>query len=128
MVVGARRTALCQELQHCWVVYAQQFPVCFKNGPAPKGNPAGLSQLWDALESTWASVPVENLTPCRVHALTNLGFSEGKRGGCNSILGRGPSCFVHSVYTVCTVIAGLLSAPEYKPHPLNYKKIYVFCT
>ena len=26
MVVGSRRTGLCQELQRCWVVHAQHFP------------------------------------------------------------------------------------------------------
>jgi hypothetical protein len=59
MVVGARHTGLCQELQCCWVFHAQQFPVCIKNGPPPKGHPANLTQLWEALESTWASIPVE---------------------------------------------------------------------
>ena len=70
MVVGARRTGLCEELQRCWVFHAQQFPVCIKNGP-PGGHPANLTQLWEALESTWASIPVERLTPCSVHAPTN---------------------------------------------------------
>jgi hypothetical protein len=59
MVVGARLTGLSQELQHCWVFHAQQFPVCIKNGPPPKEHPATLTQLWDALESIWASIPVE---------------------------------------------------------------------
>ena len=59
IVVGARDTGLCQELQHCWVFHAQQFPVCIKNGPPPKGHPAYLTQLWEALESIWASIPME---------------------------------------------------------------------
>jgi hypothetical protein len=59
MVVGARRTSLCQELQRCWGFHALQFPVCIKNGPSPKGHPSNLTQLWEALESTWASIPVE---------------------------------------------------------------------
>ena len=59
MVVGVRHTALCQELQRCWVFHAQQFPVCIKNGPLPKGHPDNLTQLCAALESTWASIPVE---------------------------------------------------------------------
>ena len=50
---------MCQELHRCWVFHAQQFPVCIKNGPPPKGHPANLTQLWEALESTWASIPVE---------------------------------------------------------------------
>jgi hypothetical protein len=41
-------------------------------------TPASLTQLWEVLESTWARIPVERLTPFRVHALTNLVFSEGK--------------------------------------------------
>jgi hypothetical protein len=45
MVVGARGTGLRQELQLCWVFHAQQFPVCIKNGPPPKGHPANLTQL-----------------------------------------------------------------------------------
>ena len=45
MVVGARRTGLCQELQRCWDFHGQQFPVCIKNGPPPKGHPANFIQL-----------------------------------------------------------------------------------
>ena len=59
MVVGARRTGLCQELQCCWAFHVQQFLMCIKNGPPPKGHPASLTQLWEALESSWASIPVE---------------------------------------------------------------------
>ena len=53
MGVGAMRTGLCQELQHCWVV--QQFPVCSMDGPPSKGHPANWTQLWEALESTRVS-------------------------------------------------------------------------
>jgi hypothetical protein len=60
MVVGGRRTGLRQELQRCWVFHAQQFPVCIKNDPPPKGHTANLTQLWEAYASTWASIPVEN--------------------------------------------------------------------
>ena len=45
---------MCQELQHCWVFHAQQFPGCIKNGP-----PVNLTQLLDAFESTRASISVE---------------------------------------------------------------------
>jgi hypothetical protein len=48
MVLGAKSTGLCQKLQHCWVLQAQQFPVCIMNGP-PKGHPANLTQLWETL-------------------------------------------------------------------------------
>ena len=58
MVVGARRTSLCQELQRCWTFHTQQFPMFIKKGPPPKGHPDNLTQLWEALESTWASIPV----------------------------------------------------------------------
>ena len=58
MVVGARHTGLCQ-LQRCWVFHAQHFPVCIKNGPPTKGHQTKLTQLWEALESTWASIHVE---------------------------------------------------------------------
>ena len=51
MVVGARCTGLCQELQLCWVFHTQQFPVCIKNGPPPKGHPANFS--------TAGTIPVE---------------------------------------------------------------------
>ena len=57
MVVGARHTGLGQE--RCWGFHTQQFPVCIKNGPPVKGHPAILTQLWEALESTWSSISVE---------------------------------------------------------------------
>ena len=51
-------TGLCQKLQRCWGFHAQQFPVCIKNGPPPKGHPANLTQPWEAFESTWGSITV----------------------------------------------------------------------
>ena len=48
-----------QEVQRCWVFHAQRFPMCIKSGPPSKGHPANLTQLWEALETTWASIPVE---------------------------------------------------------------------
>ena len=81
MVVGARCTGLCEELQHCWVFQAQHFPVCIKNGPPPKGHPANWIQLWEALKSITRS------TTFRVRASTNWGCFEGTRV-CNAILGR----------------------------------------
>ena len=56
MVVDARLISLCQELQRCWVFHAQLFPVCFKNGPPPKGKAANLTHLWEVLESTCNSI------------------------------------------------------------------------
>ena len=32
------------------------------NGPPPKVHPANFTQLWEVLESTWASIPVELFT------------------------------------------------------------------
>jgi hypothetical protein len=60
MVVGARRTSMCQELQRCWVFHAQQFPMYIKNDPSPTAHPANLTQLWETLESTWVSIPMEH--------------------------------------------------------------------
>ena len=57
--LSAFLNGVCQELQRCWSFHAEQFPVCFKNGPPPKGQPANLTQLWEALESTWTCIPVE---------------------------------------------------------------------
>ncbi|CDQ96164.1 unnamed protein product [Oncorhynchus mykiss] len=73
MVVGARRTGWCQELQRCWVFHTQQFPVCIKNGPPPKRTSSQFdATVGEALESTWASIPCgTRSTPCRVHFLTN---------------------------------------------------------
>ena len=48
-----------QELQRCWGFQAQQFPVCINIGPPPKGHATNLTHLREALESTWASIPVE---------------------------------------------------------------------
>jgi hypothetical protein len=59
MVVGARRTGLSQELQLRCIFHTQQFTGCIKDGPPPKGHPANLTQLWEALGSTWDSIPVE---------------------------------------------------------------------
>ena len=32
-----------------WAFPTQQFPVCIKNSPPPKGNSTDLTQLWEAL-------------------------------------------------------------------------------
>jgi hypothetical protein len=61
MVVGARRISLSvsRTAKAAGFFHAQQFPVCIKNGPPPKGHPANLTQLWEALESAWVSILVE---------------------------------------------------------------------
>ena len=46
---------LCQELQHCWVFHTQQFPVCIRKGPTPKGHPANLTTVG----SIGVNIPVE---------------------------------------------------------------------
>ena len=79
MVVGPRRTGLCQELQRCWVFHTQQFPVCIKNDPPPKGHPANFTQLWETLESIFA---VERFQ----HLLVSM--PDELRLFCNPILGR----------------------------------------
>jgi hypothetical protein len=91
MVVGASvsSTATLQGFFH-----TQQFPLCIKNGPPPKRHLANLTQLWEALESTWASIPVECLIPCRVHAPMIWGCSEGKRGATQCKL----KCMENGVY------------------------------
>jgi hypothetical protein len=60
MVGGARRTSLSVKNWSLGGFFTLKFPVCIKNGPPPKGHPANLTQLLEALESTWASVPVEH--------------------------------------------------------------------
>ena len=51
---------LSLETIETWIAYfhTQKFPMCIKNGP-----PANFTQLWEALESTWASIPVERSGP-----------------------------------------------------------------
>ena len=83
MVVGVRRTSLCQELQHCWGFHAQPFPVCIKNGPPPNGHPANFTQLWEALESTWAIISVERFQhlvesmPRRIEVVLQINIRKG---------------------------------------------------
>jgi hypothetical protein len=66
MVVGARRTGLCQELQCCWVsrVY-QEWSTTQRTS----------SQL-DTLESTWASIPVGRFQ----HLVESMPRRFGKQG------------------------------------------------
>ena len=68
MVVGACRTGLSVSRTATLLGFSTQFPVGIKNGPPPKGHPANLTQLWEALESTWASSPVECFRHPVVHA------------------------------------------------------------
>ena len=58
--------------------------MCIKNGPPPKGHSANLTQLWEALESTRVSIPVEHFR--HLVESKNCGWSEGIKG-CNLILG-----------------------------------------
>ena len=60
MVVCARSTGLSVSRTATLLgFHTQQFPVCIENGPPPKGHPANLTQLWEALETTCASIPGE---------------------------------------------------------------------
>uniref|UniRef100_A0A8C7QHP5 PID domain-containing protein n=2 Tax=Oncorhynchus mykiss TaxID=8022 RepID=A0A8C7QHP5_ONCMY len=42
---------------------AQQFPVCIRNGPPPKGHPATLTHIWEALDSTVMSASLLDADP-----------------------------------------------------------------
>jgi hypothetical protein len=85
MVVGARRTGLSVSRSSTLLDCSHNsFPVCIKNGPPPKGHAANLTQQWESLTSTWASISVERLTHCSVRAPTNWGRFEGKRGATQS--------------------------------------------
>ena len=42
--------------------------------------PSNLQQLRDAIASAWTKIPVEHLTPCRIHALKNSGCSGSQVG------------------------------------------------
>ena len=65
MVVGARRTGLCQKLQRCWGFHSQQFPLCIKNGLPPKRTSSQLDNWgkhWSqhgpaSLRNAWHFVP-----------------------------------------------------------------------
>ena len=59
MVVGAGAPVCVKNCNAAGLFHSQQYTVCIKNGPAPKGNSANLTQLWEALESTRASITVE---------------------------------------------------------------------
>ena len=62
MVVDARRTSLCQELQRCWVFHTQQFPVHQEWPTTPKDiqptghncvkhwSQRGPASLWNAFQ------------------------------------------------------------------------------
>ena len=61
MVVGARRTGLSVSRTAKLLGFSL----------STAGHPGNLTQLGEALESTWTSIPVESLTRCRVRAPTN---------------------------------------------------------
>ena len=60
MLVGAKHTGLCQELQRCWVFHAQHFPRVY--------------QEWSTTQRTSSQLDttVEHLTPCRAQAPDEL--------------------------------------------------------
>jgi hypothetical protein len=72
---GRRQDSRCQAhwfecVKNCNTVgffHTQQFPVCIKNGPRPKGHPDNLTQLWEALDpdnltQLWEVLDPDNLT------------------------------------------------------------------
>ena len=60
MVVGARRTGLCQELHRWLVFHTQQFPACIKNGPPPgaseRGHTHSNREFDKSTKSCWAAL------------------------------------------------------------------------
>ena len=56
---GARRTGL--SMYATLLGFSTQFPVYQERSTTQSSS----SQLWEALESTWASVAVERMTPSR---------------------------------------------------------------
>jgi hypothetical protein len=70
-----------QDKSHCWIFHVQQFPMCIKNSPSPKGHPANLTQLWEALESTWASIPVERFLHLVESMLDEMRLCGGQKRG-----------------------------------------------
>ena len=70
MVVGARHTGLSQELQRCWVFHTTVSCV-YQEWSTTQRTSSQLAQLWEALESTWGSIPVERFRTLGVHAMKN---------------------------------------------------------
>ena len=68
LVVGARRTGLSVSRT---ATHTQQFLMCIKNGPPPKGHPADMT-VW-SISVNMGQHPCGSLsTPCRVHAQDEL--------------------------------------------------------
>ena len=67
MVVCARSTGLCQELQRCLVFHVQHFPVCIKKGPPP-GPPGWRSGLGHCIAALAVTPETLGLRPGSVAA------------------------------------------------------------
>jgi hypothetical protein len=98
MVVGARHTGLCQELQRCWIIHTQQFQCVSRMVHDPKD----IQTTWHDCGKDWIQHgPCGTLSkPCRVHALSNWGYSEGKnikKVWCLSTL------YLYCIYTLYTI-------------------------
>ena len=81
MVVGARHTVwVCQELQRCWVFH-NSFPCVYQEWSPTQRTSSQLDTTVGRIGVTVAQHPCGIFsTPCRVHAQTNWGCSEVRRG------------------------------------------------
>jgi hypothetical protein len=92
---------VCEALQHCLVFHVQQFTVYEEWSTTQRTHPSNLTELWVALESTWASIPVERFW----HLVESMAqcFEAGLSGKkwCNSIFEGVPNVFyTQCIYTV----------------------------
>ena len=73
MVVGARRTGLSvsRTATLLGVFHAQQFPVCIKNGPPPKGHPPNLTQMCTPQTKMTVAVANGSKSVCCIMALNS---------------------------------------------------------
>jgi hypothetical protein len=62
MVVGARHTGLSVSRTATLLGFSlSNIPCVYQEWSTSKRHPANMTQLWEALESTWASITVEHL-------------------------------------------------------------------
>ena len=98
IIVGARHRCIVGARHRCqvWVrncntdgfFHAQQFPVCIKNGPPPKGHPANITTV-GRIGVNMSQHPCGMLsTPCRVHVWRIEAVLRATPWGGKSILGR----------------------------------------
>ena len=72
MVVGARHTGLCQELQGCWVFHDQQFCSVYQEWSTTQRTSSQLVITDGSIGVNMGPHPSATLsTPCGVHVPTN---------------------------------------------------------